>query len=118
MPRAPKVCNENGCAALIYDGKRRCEKHYKPWSGAHAAFDRSDTKARKTLRRKVFDRDGGMCRLKYPGCLQLATEIDRVNHVVGYSLSNCQAVCRPCHQRKSSREGHASRWGISGSSHG
>jgi 5-methylcytosine-specific restriction endonuclease McrA len=58
-------------------------------------------------RRRVFQRDGRVCRLAYAGCIGVATEVDHVSPGDDHSEGNLQAVCSPCHRIKSSREGAA-----------
>lgn len=108
--RAPHVCGEIGCTALVYGSARKCPNHTVAWANTGSSVNRSDTKARRTLRDKVFRRDGYLCRIRYPDiCVGIAKDLDRVDNLQGYSMSNCQAACRPCHRRKSSYEGHAAR---------
>jgi 5-methylcytosine-specific restriction endonuclease McrA len=53
----------------------------------------------------VLERDGRQCQLRYSGCIGQATEADHKRRGDDHSLSNLQAACSPCHQRKSSSEG-------------
>ena len=55
-------------------------------------------------------RDRHLCQLRYPGiCIGTATRCD---HIVAVGLGgadtddNCQGACKPCHDRKTSAEGH------------
>ena len=109
MPRAPKVCNDPQCAALVYDGKRQCPKHYKPFGGTGGTSSRTKTSAHRRRRARVLARAGYQCQIRYADiCLGDATEFD---HIVALaeggadSDQNGQASCRRCHQRKSSIEG-------------
>lgn len=113
MPkRAPKICAETTCFALVHDGGKRCPEHYKPWGGAtrnHGVAhreSRNDTLAHQRLCARVLGRAGYRCQIKDGGCIGAATQVDRIDSTKGYSDVNCQAACLPCHQRKSSREGH------------
>lgn len=114
MPRAPRICNELGCSTLVYDEKRRrCDAHYKPFGGKGGTSSRTTTSDHKRRRLRVLGRAGYRCEVRYPDiCIGTATEAD---HVVALSLGgtdsdfNMQAVCTPCHRRKTSREGHAAQ---------
>jgi hypothetical protein len=107
--RAPKICAEIGCAELVHEpGKRKCPTHYKPW--ANKAFDkrRTDTAARARLRDRVLGRAGYRCQIRKPDrCVVMASDVDRIDNTLGYDDFNCQAACEPCHQWKTSMEGHA-----------
>ena len=62
----------------------------------------------RAVRRRVLERDGGVCQLGYPGCTYVATEIDdiipvsQLGDVTREELTddNRQAVCAACHHRK------------------
>lgn len=47
----------------------------------------------------INDRAGGMCELRWPGCLQTATEVHHVHYPVGRreQASDLLAVCDHCH---------------------
>jgi len=55
-------------------------------------------------RAQVFERDGFVCQLRFAGCRGAATEVDHVDGRGGHGLDNLQAVCLPCHQRKTENE--------------
>lgn len=58
-------------------------------------------------RPRVFARDQSMCQIGSEGCEVHATQIDHVvNFKAGgtHAISNLQAVCVTCHQRKTQRE--------------
>lgn len=111
MPRAPKICNEKGCTALVYEqGKRKCDEHYVPWQGK--AFDkrRADTDAHRRMKARILGRAGYQCQIRrMDRCTQIATQVDRVDNARDYSDDNCRAACTPCHQWHTSMEGHAAR---------
>lgn len=70
------------------------------WSGARRSFPPS-------VRRSILDRDGGVCQLGYPGCAVTATEADHIIPVAEGGTddeANGQAVCPPCHRRKTAEE--------------
>jgi len=109
MPRAPKVCNEPNCAALVHDSSRRkCDLHYKPFGGKGGTSSRTTTLAHRRRRLRVLGRAGYRCQIRYPDiCLGTATDFD---HIVPLSAggadteANGQAACRKCHSRKTSTE--------------
>lgn len=57
----------------------------------------------------VLARDGRRCQLRFDVCVGEATQVDHKRRGDDHSLGNLQAVCRPCHARKSSAEGAAAR---------
>lgn len=110
MPRAPKICNERGCTTLVYEqGKRKCAEHYVPWQGKSFDKRRKDTEDHRRMRQRVLGRAGFRCQVKHLGCVGTATQVDRVDNTRGYSDDNCQATCVPCHEWKTSMEGHAAQ---------
>lgn len=105
MPRAPKHCGINRCTVLVPNGQR-CPDHQHGWGKGHA---RTGTTKHQQWSRTVRKRDG-RCMLAYPGCTGQPDQADHITPVMfggnEYDLNNGQAVCRHCHDRKSSREGH------------
>ena len=106
MPRPPKHCGINGCVRIVPAGQR-CEQHQHRWGRGNP---RTSTPEHRARRARVLARDGGRCQLQYEGiCIHRATVCD---HIQALGLGgqdtddNCQAACRPCSARKSSREGH------------
>lgn len=55
--------------------------------------------------RDILSRDKNTCKLKFPGCLLRATEVDHIDRGDNHAYSNLQAVCKKCHATKSAREG-------------
>lgn len=109
MPRAPRVCNEPGCAALVdIEGRRRCDSHYKPFGGKGGTSSRTTTSEHRRRRLRVLGRAGYRCEIRYDGvCAGAATEFDHVIPIAEGgrdSDSNGQAACVPCHRRKSAIE--------------
>lgn len=108
MPRAPKICSEPTCFALVYDG-RRCEEHRPAKQWANKGWDsrRNDTEQHRMLKSRVLGGAGYRCQLRYEDiCTGLATQVDRIDNEGDYTDHNCQAVCVPCHRHKTSVEGH------------
>ena len=109
MPRAPRVCSEPNCAALVHDSsRRRCDLHYTPFGGKGGTSSRTTTVAHRRRRLRVLGRAGYRCQIRYADiCLGVATDFD---HIVPLSNGgvdsevNGQAACRKCHARKTSVE--------------
>jgi 5-methylcytosine-specific restriction enzyme A len=110
MGRAPKFCGRASCSNKAVAGVTYCPEHTQAWAGS----TRRQRLPRDwpQLRAAVLTRDGGVCHVcGGPGA-------DEVDHVVpgdNHRLENLAAIHdRPCHRRKSAREGNAAR-GRSGS---
>lgn len=55
---------------------------------------------------RILRRDRLKCQLAYEDvCTGRATQVDHIKHGDDHRDSNLQAVCGPCHGRKSGREG-------------
>jgi hypothetical protein len=57
---------------------------------------RYDSAAWRQLREQVFERDGGLCRLRLPGCEITAVEVD---HVVDIAMGGAVLDERNCPKR-------------------
>ncbi|WP_078344890.1 HNH endonuclease [Mycobacteroides chelonae] len=57
--------------------------------------------------KRILSRDNYTCRLRLLGCLDTASEVDHIIPNDDHSDENLRAVCRFCHSKKSSAEGHA-----------
>ena len=109
MPRAPRVCGDPNCGALVHDSSRRkCDKHYTPFGGKGGTSSRTTTPEHRRRRLRVLGRAGYRCEIRTEGiCLGAATEFD---HAIPMSEGgrdddfNGQAACAPCHRRKSAIE--------------
>nr|MBP8145895.1 HNH endonuclease [Inhella sp.] len=126
MPTAaPKPCCV--CRALVRDGTARCDAHkIRPGSFAD---DRRGTRQERgygrlweQIREQVMQRDRGLCQV----CLRdhdRVTPATEVDHRIPKSAwrrthgtlagcddeANLQAICTPCHQAKTAREGRGGR---------
>lgn len=106
MPTKPmQVCAEPGCSTLA--AGYRCTTHaVTARKASHANSSRIyDTKRWKVMRFVVLN---GNPWCQTPGCLALATDVD---HIVAirhggepWDYANLQALCRPCHARKTAGE--------------
>ena len=66
-------------------------------------------------RPRVLRRDGYVCQVRYECCVGAATEVDhKLNRARGGgdAMSNLQAICVPCHKRKTAAESTAARRAI------
>lgn len=63
----------------------------------------------KALRRAVLKRDGGVCQIGGPRCVEVATEVDHMGTHDDHRLCMLQAVCKPCHASKTGRQARAAR---------
>lgn len=76
------------------------------------ASARVGTARHKRQRARILRRDGYQCQLHLTGCLGTATDMDHVVNVAAGGSdddSNMQALCHPCHQKKTSGEAVAAR---------
>lgn len=60
-------------------------------------------------RQPVLKRDRWRCQIELPGCKRAATDVDHKKRGNDHSLSNLQAACGWCHDKKSSGEGVSRR---------
>jgi 5-methylcytosine-specific restriction protein A len=87
--------NRQGRDRPAWDGSTRRDRLPEGW---------------EQIRRAVLARDGWRCRIGFADlCVTVATQADHVVAGDDHRLSNLQAACGPCHQRKSSQEGAAAR---------
>jgi len=95
---APKACTT--C------GKAGCTEHVrKPWEGAGKG---RGGRPWRRLRQQVLDRDHWLCQTcKREGRVTQAQEVDHIKPVSqggDDSLANLEAICKPCHRRKTASE--------------
>jgi 5-methylcytosine-specific restriction protein A len=57
----------------------------------------------------VLERDGYRCRIRFPDiCIEQASQVDHIVQPEAGgtdALENLRAVCRPCHARRTGRQG-------------
>jgi HNH endonuclease len=98
---------------------QRCPEHRHGWGKGNP---RTNTRAHRNRRERILQRDHHQCQIRYEGiCIGHATIAD---HVLALALGGqdtddaMQAACAPCHNRKSSIEGHKAQghrtWGVAG----
>lgn len=58
-------------------------------------------------RKRVLDRDGHRCQLRWRGCTEKATDVDHRRRGNDHSLSNLQSACSTCHKQKTAKESAA-----------
>lgn len=84
----------------------RCPLHQHRWGKGHT---RTNTTEHRARRLRVLKRDRYLCQLRYDCCISEATIAD---HTIALALGGqdtddaMQAACLPCHNVKSSLEGH------------
>ena len=102
-----------GCIELVR-GKTYCDEHERQrgWQ-RNTGVTRTDTTAHRKRRLRVLARDNHQCQLRYPGiCVGTATVCDHITPLAEGGAdtdAGCQAACLPCHNRKTSQEGHRAR---------
>jgi 5-methylcytosine-specific restriction endonuclease McrA len=56
------------------------------------------------IRPHILKRDP-RCKLRYPSCTKVSTQVDHINRGDDHNYDNLQGVCARCHAVKSAREG-------------
>lgn len=120
MPQAaPRPCTQVGCGVLVRDGTGRCEAH-KVAAGAFADRRRGSRHERgygtawDKQRKRILQRDGGICQACLPGAVHAGTEVDhRIPKAEGGTDddSNLQTICRVAHKAKTAAEAARGRGG-------
>lgn len=110
-PRAPKLCSNAQCGELVPAGVRYCPTHDTGrWPTKNIPESRSHVASWKRTVRRILNRDGHRCQIRYVGlCIGLAGEVDHIIPVSqggGDHDANLRAACGPCHKAKTSDEGH------------
>jgi 5-methylcytosine-specific restriction protein A len=109
MPRAKHLCARIGCLERLPAGTSYCDEHRSRWS-KRSDQERPDTSRaeHRRVRDAALTRDGHQCQLRLDCCIGTATELD---HIVSKAdggpttAANGQAACKPCHARRSARQG-------------
>lgn len=110
-----RVCLTPGCPNRIPirpDRKTpsRCDEcRGKAWSRPPPANLYAYRSRWASTRKQVLERDAHQCQLRYPGiCIGTAREVDHIIQPAAggtEELENLRAVCRPCHARRTGRQG-------------
>lgn len=122
MPNAaPRPCLHPGCGALVRDGSGRCPKHHDVKRQADKQQQRQYDKERGSSSQRGYGSRWRKARAAYlcahplcEVCLKqgLVVPAEVVDHIVPHKgdqglfwdSSNWQALCKPCHDAKTSRE--------------
>jgi 5-methylcytosine-specific restriction protein A len=110
MPRAPKYCGKRDCYQLV-TGASYCEQHAHNWGKGNP---RTSDPRHRAWRKTVLDKAHWRCQIRYADiCVGAATIADHITATAfggaEFDPFNGQGACRPCHDRKSSDEGHIAR---------
>ena len=109
MPRAPSTCNVKRCPNPAPHGQGKCDTHHA--EAKRQAWQRADAN-RPNARARGYDRKWQATRSLYlkahSTCVQCnapATDVDHIdgtgpNGPRGHDWTNLQALCHPCHSRK------------------
>ena len=111
MPRRPNIpCKHPGCAALIPHGQMYCEEHKPLYTKdrAHAAERGYGAKWQRE-RRKFLESNPFCVKCYEEGHITMATVVDHIvphrgDHYLMWSDTNWQALCKPCHDKKTGSE--------------
>ncbi len=107
-PRAPSRCLERGCNQPAPPGQSRCEMH-------RLARQRTANAGKPSAAARGYDGKWRRFRRQYlaihPTCVECGAAATDVDHIDGqgplgprgFDPSNCAAMCRPCHARKTAR---------------
>jgi 5-methylcytosine-specific restriction protein A len=100
-------CSDGG---ISLPGTSRCRAHTRPGWGRHRppANSYAYGSGWAVIRKQVLVRDGYRCQLRYDICVGRASQVDHiVQPEAGGSndLENLRAVCKPCHARRTGRQG-------------
>lgn len=107
VARAGTVCSTPGCPEAV-TSKGKCPEHQpEPWQGSDRASRLPKNWA--TIRNRIFRRDHYLCRLRFPGCTRVATEVDHIIRGDDHRPQNLQSLCSNCHTVKTQLEANASR---------
>ena len=80
--------------------------------GTDRAWAGGSTRAWRTIRGRVLNRDNHTCTLAWPKCTHTATEVD---HIISKAdggtdtLNNLRAVCPNCHKARTQQQARGAR---------
>ena len=118
MPyKAPKLCSQGGCPALLPIGTKYCSVHAhklkSDYPRKHPEYNKLYTSTRWRAYRRMFLAEHPLC-VNYHECKTAATVLDHiVDHDGDYERfwkpDNHQAMCSTCHNKKTGLSGKS--WG-------
>ena len=121
MPLLMKPCAEIGCPLRVPSGRRRCDACQRKRNAAYEAT-RPGTSKRgyslaswRRLRLAVLMEENFCRHCANNGRTVAATDVDHINghdgpeSVAFWDRENLQALCHPCHSRKTAKE-KGGRW--------
>ena len=97
------------CRELAVPGKSRCREHMRTgWRKRPPANRYAYGSGWAKIARQVLERDSFRCQLRYDVCVGRASQVDHIVQPEAGGTSdpsNLRAVCRPCHARRTGRQG-------------
>ena len=69
----------------------------------HRTRRNGSTRAWRTVRQAILERDGYQCKVQLPGCEQHANEVDHIRRVIDGGTdhpTNLRATCGPCNRAR------------------
>ena len=120
MPRAaPSACTEPMCAALVHDGKSKCEQHRKQQQSRQSKQYASRTENKQYAdfyNSNAWRKLSINHRKKQPLCMHclkhnITKPADVVDHIIEirddytkrFDVSNLESLCHACHNSKTAR---------------
>ena len=113
MPYRPKVpCRQPGCPNMVQPGKLYCEEHLKLHPEAIRSASKRGYGSRWQKESKRFLQAHPLCvhcMKKSPPMYVKATVVDHItphrgNQELFWNRDNWQALCKPCHDKKTLTE--------------
>ncbi|WP_241616848.1 HNH endonuclease [Rosenbergiella epipactidis] len=116
-PLIPRACRKRGCRGTTTDRSGYCPAHINEGWQQHqqgkTRHERGYGSKWDNIRARVLKRDNYLCQsCMQEGKVVAATTVDHIiakAHGGTDADSNLQALCWPCHRRKTATEGRRSR---------
>lgn len=115
-PRAKRPCRHKGCAAVTNNASGFCDTHQQEHAGegwrnyqrGKSRQDRGYGRIWELIRPRIFQRDKYLCQnCRRQGIAMKAVSIDHIipkAHGGTDDDSNLEALCWPCHRKKTATE--------------